>query len=311
MGRRARSWTVATLAVVTLAVVTLGCAPSDDVGTPSRDRVDGDVLSRPIHHPFRDSDIGLTLARYDVRDGELVAPRVSAAVPDELLELRDDRARHREAWSLWLGLAPAPWRDDIGQLLIATDGTDGIMASVGPVDAQLSAWVLHIDPAELDDQEELEETLVHELAHVLSLRRGQVLVTPSVAWGFGSLAEAADACAPGVGIEDGCLDPEAYLSRFIARFWDAELLAAADAIAVSETPERDALALFDQDPSRFATDYAASHPAEDFAESWVTFVLYEYEGVDEPWARKAAFFEGFPELVEARAHIWQLLDLGP
>lgn len=308
MGRRTRAWR-ATVGAVVAAVAVAGCAPGDEPGSASGP--DGELLAGPIRHPFRDSDIGITLARYDVRDGELTDRRVSVAVPDELVELRDDRARHREAWSLWWGMAPQPWRDDITQLLIATDGVDGIMASVGPVDAELRTWVLHVDPAELDDQEELEETLVHELAHVLSLRRGQVLTTPSAAWGYGSLAEAEEACAPRVGIEDGCLDADAYLSRFIARFWDDELLARADAIARSDRPEDEALALFDEDPLRFATDYAASHPAEDFAESWVTFVLYEYEGVDETWARKAAFFEEFPELVEARAHIWELLDLGP
>jgi hypothetical protein len=283
-----------------LLVAVGGCARTAPARPP--------VAATPPSDP---GDIGRTLVTYDVVDGALTDRRPVAALPDELVELRDDQALHGEAWSLWWALAPEPWRDDVTELLIATDGDGGILASVTPRDAGADTWTLHVDPAELHDEEELEETMVHELAHVLSLGGTQLRHDPAHPWGYATLADARAACGSRGGVEDGCFTADGYLGDFVARYWDDELLGRADAIAAAEDPEAAATALFDEDPDRFATDYAALHPAEDFAESWVTFVLYEYEDIDEEWARKAAWFEAHPELVAARDHIWALLDIAP
>ena len=47
--------------------------------------------------------------------------------------------------------------------------------------------------------------------------------------------------------------------------------------------------------SRFVTHYSMTHPAEDFAESFTAFVLWDEE--------KIRFFYDFPELVEMRDFI--------
>jgi len=265
----------------------------------------------PIGHVFGGSDVGLTLARYDVVDGDLVGRRASAAVPATLTGLRDDEPAHREAWSLWWGLAPEPWRSTVVRFLVATDGSEDILASVAPLDDGLDRWVLQVDPADLGDQDGFEETMVHELGHILSLRSDQLARPLDAPEGFPTLASARRGCRPALGVEDGCLQDDAYLAAFIERFWDEDLLGRADAIGRAIDPIAAAEALFEEDPLRFASDYAATHPVEDFAESWVTFVLYEYEGVDEEWADKGAFFDGYPELVAAREHIWRLLDVAP
>ena len=57
------------------------------------------------------------------------------------------------------------------------------------------------------------------------------------------------------------------------------------------------------------TDYAATDPSEDIAESFTYFVLWPRQGGGSVWEQKLDFFYGYPELVELRAGIRTCLGL--
>lgn len=249
----------------------------------------------------------VVLATYPVLvDGEL-GPAGPRAVDDaELLRLRDDRGAHRDAWELWRAVAPQPWETSVWELHVTTDGPDGALAAVVPEGD--GGWILELDPADLAEREELEHTLVHELAHLISLASDQFAPDPRPAAG---LVEAAERCAPTAGVEEGCLLPTAYLTAFVAQFWTTDDLRAADAITASSDPDRRAAEAFAQASDRFFSEYATTHPVEDFAESWATYVLYEWE-LEDPaavWVQKAAFFDEYAALREARREIWASLGI--
>lgn len=248
------------------------------------------------------------LTSYPVQvDGALGPPEPREHVDSDLLRLRDDRDAHEDAWLLWRTVAPEPWASTIRELRIVTDGTDGDLAAVVPEGE--AGWVLELDPADMADRDELEHTLVHELGHVISLAPDQFVEDPGSSAG---LVEAAGRCAPSPGLEEGCLAVSAYLAAFITQFWSLDDLRTADGIAASDDPETRAMEVFALDPDRFVSEYAATHPVEDFAESWAAYVLYDWEAEDPtlPWVQKAAFFDEYVTLRAARRAIWEALDIG-
>jgi hypothetical protein len=90
----------------------------------------------------------------------------------------------------------------------------------------------------------------------------------------------------------------AYLSRFCARFWRNRY---------PDESSRDdadpASARYDEDPDAFVTDYAATDPSEDFAESFAYFVLDPAPSGTAEKDRKLQFFWHFPDLVRDREYL--------
>ncbi len=165
----------------------------------------------------------------------------------------------------------------------ATDGTatendDGV------------TWTLALDANEgedavvggkLADRQVFDEVVAHEIGHVISLNGTQ---------------QADDTDVPGYTDEDGAFRMGAWLSRFYFRFWKG--------LYPHESPRvtGKAVSRVHQDAQAFVTDYAATDPSEDFAESFAYFVLDPAAptgaaGKD----RKIQFFYRYPALVRDRA----------
>ena len=124
---------------------------------------------------------------------------------------------------------------------------------------------MSIDPAEPADV--LQETLVHELAHLITLRSDD-LVTD------------VDHC-DGVRIEIGCARAGSVLAGWAGEFWPG----------VTEP------APFDRHV--FVTDYAASAVHEDLAESFLAYVQRTGAPTEPVIAAKFAFFDAHAELAAA------------
>lgn len=148
-------------------------------------------------------------------------------------------------------------------------------------------WTLavNLDVAEYPD--ELVPTLVHEYAHLLSLGRGELDQTTDAA-----------ACAT-ISLWEGCLRDTSMMWAFHQRFW-------ADA-AGAPAPENDDWELADAyylgHEDEFVSDYAAMNVVEDFAESFMIFVLEDAPTDSSVASAKINFFAEYPLLVAARERI--------
>ena len=125
-------------------------------------------------------------------------------------------------------------------------------------------------------------TLVHEYAHVFS-------------FGPGEFDPKAESCATFEVIE-GCAEPDSYLWAFYDAFW-----AGYDEHPDLENVDVDiAYEFYLADEEDFVSDYAATNIGEDFAESFMAFVLEDDWSTETVTGAKLEFFTQYPELVALR-----------
>lgn len=153
-------------------------------------------------------------------------------------------------------------------------------------------WVFAANLAYADDPDLLLATLVHEYAHILSL-------------GADDTDPDTDACET-VALNEGCLVPGAALADFEMRFWRGYT----DAPSPDNDDADRAWDFYQDHEDDFVSDYAATNVAEDFAESFMTFVLEPSREGDTVVAEKLRFFDAYPEYADARGRIRAEFDLG-
>lgn len=176
-------------------------------------------------------------------------------------------------WEIVRSTWPASHRDELRQLSVIEEQPRGLVGVVHP--ASTGGWILSLDAADLDDRRLLEETIVHEISHVVTLDRD--------VFAFG------DAACGGVRIDLGCAAPGSVLAEFAAAFWS-------DASAATVETRAD----------EFVNDYAASGAHEDLAETFTSMVLgWTPEG--EVIAAKVALIESDPELAQLAADLREIV----
>jgi len=143
-----------------------------------------------------------------------------------------------EIWEIVDATWPMDQRDELAQLSIVRERSRGLVGVVHP--SATGGWILSLDIADLPDRALIEETIVHELSHVVTL--------DSDVFTFGNV----DGCA-GVQIELGCAEAGTVLAAFAERFWPGELSS--------------------EDPEHFVNNYASTAPHEDLSETFTAWVL--------------------------------------
>ena len=189
------------------------------------------------------------------------------------------------------------------------------MAAVIPSFDNLTKWDLSIDPVDLiPSNEKIDRlfyipTMIHENAHMISLNSKQ---GDSDSLSFEELTKQnllkkQRACSPNYYSDlAGCLHDDSYLNKFFQRFWTDiysehewwweyntldEYYAATDDFYQKYQPQ-------------FLTEYAIDSPDEDFAESFMAFVLKDPSPNDNTIPnQKMMFFYEYSELVEMRDFI--------
>jgi hypothetical protein len=178
------------------------------------------------------------------------------------------------------------------QLFAGTDGAEDATDGTATENDDGMTWTLALDGREgesavlggkLADRAVFDEVIAHEVGHVLSLNESQ---------------RADEAQPGGYSDSDGSFTSTAYLSRFYARFWRGHYPHGS-----SREDADQASARLDEDPDAFVTDYAATDPSEDFAESFACFVLDPAPAGSAEKDRKIAFFYGYPDLVRDRDYL--------
>ncbi len=139
-------------------------------------------------------------------------------------------------WEIVVDTWPTDLLGELRQLSVIEEDARGLVGVVHP--SATGGWILSLDAGDLGDRALIEETIVHELNHVVTL-------APDV-FTFGEVE------CDGVSIDLGCAHTGSILAEFVATFWP-------DGVA-GEAHEH-------------VNDYAASAAHEDLAETFTAMVL--------------------------------------
>ena len=257
----------------------------------------------------------IVLATYDIQGDTITNMRAGEDVGD-YAEWQEDTTKHRQLWERFAGLFPAASRADLARLEIFTDGKEGGLAAVYQDQSDPARWVLVVDIVDAFkndqlDTKELTFTLIHEFGHLLTLNARQVPPDLEIMSAASDIEYARifeqkqESCDPSFFTGEGCSLEESYINRFFQRFWVDifEEFAEIQAIEDEDDFYEEMDAFYQRYADRFVTDYAATNPGEDIAESWTYFVLNQKPAGDAIRDQKVLFFYDYPELVRLRDYI--------
>ena len=222
---------------------------------------------------FRDDDSFLEsidaqiIARYRITEQAIQTPAAShQAYVDRLFEL-----------------LPEEYHEYFVEFVVFETSDDWVDAFVETMLPYRSQWrygineTIFADPISDPFQSEL---LVHEFAHVFSMHEVFTATNqPRTCHEFFT--------------ESGCVSPDTMYGKFLSQFWSEEKLDTVLAISESRNRTRDIERFYTRNQDSFVTAYAASQPAEDFAESFAHFVLYDDESFGVIADQKIQFFNRF------------------
>ena len=265
------------------------------------------ISDKESDHTFKEEG-GISLITYDIAQDQIRDPHIES-VPDELEDERDDRATHEAIWNYYASIIPPTQREILTQFAIFTDGRGNHLAAVSPMFPDPKQWSLQVDILDAENDYELTYTLLHEQGHLLTLRAEQVPPSEAVFNFPGNksiLQKEEDACSQYF-TGEGCSEPGSYLNQFFVRFWPY-LSEEWEQIDLEQDKNTRAALLkefYQTYRDQFLTEYAATSPMEDIAESWAFFVLSPKPALTSIASEKILFFYEYPELVELRTQILQ------
>ena len=214
-----------------------------------------------------DEDFGEVVV-YDVLDDGSLDPAPSGVTAD--------------VWDLWIRLiGPEAAASSISQFRAGDSDASDTLAYVYQ-DTNPQFFTLAVNLATAEDEQLMVATLVHEYAHVFS-------------FGPDEFDRKAPSCETFETIE-GCAERDSYLYAFYDAFW-ADY---ADRPDLENIDADIAWEFYLANEEDFVSDYAATNLGEDFAESFMTFVIEEEWSPETPTGAKLEFFTQYPELVALR-----------
>jgi hypothetical protein len=226
----------------------------------------------------RVTDATLEYVEEDEDFGDVVVHDVLA---DASLDPEPDAAT-AAVWDLWVRLVGAEVAaESISQFRVGDSDSSDTLAYVYQGDNP-QVFTLAVNLATADDEQLMVATLVHEYAHVFSFGPGE----------FDRKAQICDTFE----VIEGCAAPDSYLWAFYEEFW-AGYAEHPDLDNVDPDIGYDFYLAHEED---FVSDYAATNIGEDFAESFMTFVLEDEWSTDTVTGAKLEFFTDYPELVALR-----------
>jgi hypothetical protein len=252
-----------------------------------------------------------SIARY-ILNGDL-DPQLVGLDTDQAAAYTNQQ-RHQEIWQFLRRILPTEaLQAEVREFHIFTDGEDDTLAYVQPLENDPNLWLIAIDIVDAGtsgkiNQPDFVHTVVHEFSHILTLENGQV--PPDTSLSAEELEEGIESpvalsCATFY-TGEGCANGRSYISQFFDRFWADVYEDEFQDVEWAETDEEYEellLEFYENYEDWFVTEYAATNPAEDIAESFTYFVLQEKPAGDTVAEEKVLFFYDYPELVSVRTHI--------
>lgn len=210
-------------------------------------------------------------------------------------------SRQNQLWTFITNLIPLSARTSIVEWELYADGNDDTAAFVLPMDDNdLSEWLMgHNLDIVWDFQGnfvfgETAYTSIHEIAHVITLDDTQV--------DEGGSATTCDNFFPG----EGCSKTDSYINQFFQTFW-TDIYAESQQIDEEDLDGIDAF--YDKYSDQFVTNYAATNPGEDIAESFSYFMMQDdIPTGDAIQDQKVRFWQDYPEMVSLRQQIRANID---
>ncbi len=207
---------------------------------------------------------------------------------------KEDINKYKLMWDRSKKIIPKSYTNRITEFEIMTDGKDEMLAYVYSPDNKNKKWTLAID---IEDAfykkgkligKDLDETIVHEFAHILSLNDKQVIPKEEKSINYIT--------------DEGTTKSNSYLNLFYKKFW-ADIFEEFKTYNEDEENEEAIIEFYDKYENRFVSEYAATNPEEDIAESFKEFIVSEKPKGNSIAKKKILFFYDFPELVKIREEI--------
>jgi hypothetical protein len=230
---------------------------------------------------------GTVVAAYEVVDG---VARVSPQVDPQAGGTARQRTYDAVEAYVWGALPPQSKRlVSRLELFVVPDNSGDASDGTATENPDGAGWTLALDEVEGEkaimgtrrsDRLVFDEVIAHEVGHVLSLNEAQ---------------RAGESHKGSYSDENGAFADSAYLNRFYQRFWKRR-----DGHRAVRGGSGGASRLYEERPDAFVTEYAATDPSEDFAESFAYFVLEIRPFSRSEKAEKLRFFYAYPELVNDR-----------
>ncbi len=241
----------------------------------------GDTVHEEIQHSEAE-----VIASYSI-DGDRIT-----------LESGIDDVKNQEVWNIFTALIPVSVRWDFARYEISNDPNGDTAAHVEQIPGEQTKWLMNVNLSAfyIDGVLEPEEsyaTLIHEFAHVLTLGRSQVRYVPEGA-NDDVIERFAGKCETDF-VWEGCLMKDAYMYGFVQAFWPDSNYR--DSVRNGE------ISAYEDNPESFVTDYAATNPGEDIAESFTYYVLRAKPEGDTIADKKLRFFYDYKALDSLRKQI--------
>ncbi|MGY3725109.1 Putative zinc-binding metallo-peptidase [Granulicatella balaenopterae] len=225
----------------------------------------------------------LQLALYRVEAGQLVKENldtIANTTPDDAIEEED-----QAIWQTVSKLYPAEYLAMITRFEVATDGYDGSLAYVYSLNNK--DFTLSVDNCDLYGEngeltEDAKWTLIHELGHIISMNESQMAQKQ---------ADESD-----YQVEEGTFAKESYLAVYYDEFWR-------NMNQKDEEDESQVTKRYEDNPDSFISEYAATNPVEDFAETFAAFVTKDKPSGTTILDQKIQFFYRYPKLEKIRQEL--------
>ncbi|MDX1378820.1 MAG: hypothetical protein R3307_08225 [Anaerolineales bacterium] len=254
---------------------------------------------------MEEGELELYLVTYTIKDDRL-DKRENMIGSSQVNEEQDARATHEFIWDYIAAIIPREEREFVNEFSVSTDGPSEVLAAVG-YSSGPQYWGLEVDIIDSGDPYSLTFTLLHEFGHLLTLNSDQVPPNRRVYYDpdnesvYNDAVESCPQYFPG----EGCSNPDSYINEFFHRFWLDFYDEWLEIDFIEDEDEYydglDDFYFTYQD--QFLTDYAATSPEEDIAETWSFFILSPKPEMDSIANEKILFFYEYPELVTLRVEI--------
>jgi hypothetical protein len=269
-------------------------------------------LSKEEERTLLEQPGGYDLVRYRMDEESKELKRIAVpTVPDYLLLYQEDEELQRRIWDYFTSVFPNDSNNHVSYMIVTMDASeDGYSAAIWNSQEK---WRLYVNLLEFDSPADVTDILTHEYGHMLTLNASQVR---GLSDEYGLEMERSDfdsmqsKCDGYFFTGTECALGDSYLDEYGKRFWTGDLWEAwIKAFLLYDKEEglyeKEQARFYDQYYDSFVTEYAATEPTEDIAESWTEFVLYPKPRGSSVAEQKVLFFYEYPELVEIRGKILQ------
>ena len=200
---------------------------------------------------------------------------------------------HREYFEEVFNIFPDEYDGYVKKVLIFDYADSDYEAFVETIAPRHETWVYAVNKDVLDDVGTVTnfELVTHELAHIISYEQIDGVLRPTTTRCHEYFRRR------------GCLSNDMYLNVFVDEFWNSSDLDRALEFMDYGDSSDEVLEYYEDNKDDYVSDYAAFNPEEDFAESFMYYLMdYDTKSRSEAEA-KVNFFNTYPKLRRVKSDV--------